>query len=378
VLVFVMPFASPASVRHAQKLLDCLVPISSLTGVIVDARVDVTRYGGRASRATTVPSLHYLSDRRPLSWSLLLWLTKLFVIWLRCLTAIVAHRKTYRYLVCFLGSYHAPLLLIARVAGLKTILFEPGTDVVLARQGYRGLAGSVAVSLLSAAQRSMRRLANTWVVESPNVVAQMGVVTTRARIRVANLYVDMSAYSGALPPSERSRVVAFVGRLATGKRVVEFLEAARLLRDARIHFEIVGDGPLRDIVDRALDSSDLRHVERHTWLSESELARRLQLYKLLVLPSDAEGLPNTLLEAMAARTPVLASGVGAIPDVVTHGVSGFILSEPTAAAIAAAIGAAIDRDDLDVIAEHARRQVRDRYSRSASQGRWDAILRELA
>jgi glycosyltransferase involved in cell wall biosynthesis len=66
-------------------------------------------------------------------------------------------------------------------------------------------------------------------------------------------------------------------------------------------------------------------VEIRYTRDRAELARTLRAMDLLVFPSLWDGLPNALLEGMALARPVLASAVGAIPEVLEHGVNGFLV-----------------------------------------------------
>ena len=63
----------------------------------------------------------------------------------------------------------------------------------------------------------------------------------------------------------------------------------------------------------------------HGWVSHDILPDCFNQMKLLIIPSDTEGLPNVMLEAMACGTPVLANPVGAIPDLIIEGKTGFIM-----------------------------------------------------
>ena len=89
---------------------------------------------------------------------------------------------------------------------------------------------------------------------------------------------------------------------------------------------IIGDGPLNDQIHEKLVRSDISgNVILTGWVRHDELPRYLNEFRLLVLPSDTEGLSNIMLEAMACGTPVLSTPVGAIPDFITDGKTGFLM-----------------------------------------------------
>ncbi|MHB1568014.1 MAG: glycosyltransferase family 4 protein [Solirubrobacteraceae bacterium] len=119
--------------------------------------------------------------------------------------------------------------------------------------------------------------------------------------------------------------VGFVGRLAQEKDPLAFVALANDCRDLPLRFHIAGDGPLAGPVRRRrrrrrLEDSVLLHGFRE---DVEQLYRELDV---VVVPSTADGRPNVALEALAMGVPVLASPVGSLPEIVTHGVNGFLCS----------------------------------------------------
>ena len=135
----------------------------------------------------------------------------------------------------------------------------------------------------------------------------------------------------ALPePTDTERVphlVAFTGKLCEQKGIFELLQATVGLRrefpDLRV--ECAGDGDL-DEVERCVNSMGLAaHVRLHGWIGGRRRGELLARASVFVLPSHAEGLPVSLLEAMAAGCAVVASSVGGIPAVVEDGFNGLLV-----------------------------------------------------
>jgi glycosyltransferase involved in cell wall biosynthesis len=117
--------------------------------------------------------------------------------------------------------------------------------------------------------------------------------------------------------------VAFVGRLVPVKGIVYLAEAIRILdtEGFKGHFIIVGDGPEKD----KLEALRLSNSKIHFLGFRRDPTKYLQAADLLVLPSLGEGCPNVVLEAFACGKPVVASGVGGVPDLVQNGVNGMIV-----------------------------------------------------
>ncbi len=378
ILLFVMPFAAQAGVKHTEKLIDCLAPGCRELRIVGDRRITLPHRSSHISRQGRIPTLHHLPPRRTLRHTLL-WLLRLAVILLRASWAVVETRREIDIVICFQSLYYTPVLLMARLLGKQTIVFEAGDDVANAVIGYHGRPWAATLVRGFRLLRCLnRRLTHICAVESLYLVAPMGLEPYRAKLRVAHLFVDRDCYRMIVPLPLRRPIVGFVGRLSTGKGIRELLEAAASMRGHGISFVVVGDGPLREEIREALRRPELAHVELVGWAAQDELVAHLNRFRLLVLPSASEGLPNVVLEAMACGTPVLATPVGGIPDLITHEVTGFILDDCEPLTIERGIRFALDHSDLAEIAERGRQHVLARYSRGAAGERWRLLLQALS
>jgi glycosyltransferase involved in cell wall biosynthesis len=113
------------------------------------------------------------------------------------------------------------------------------------------------------------------------------------------------------------------------------LEAQPALRD-RLRLALVGDGPLRAQCRAQLEAAGASDL---AWLpgERSDVPELLRAFDCFVLPSLAEGISNTILEAMASGLPVIATDVGGNADLVGHGSTGLVVPAADAHALAAAI-----------------------------------------
>jgi len=158
----------------------------------------------------------------------------------------------------------------------------------------------------------------------------------------------------------------YIGRLAREKGLYEMLQGLHLARelgvDARL--TVAGQGAEEDRLQRYAVALGIAH--RVTFTGPVFGADKVNLLAgadAMLLPSYSEGLPYALLEAMAAGVPVIATPVGAIPDVVTPGTHGFLVPVRDGAAIAEALALmAGDRDKLSWMSRACRRRVRAAYS----------------
>ena len=134
------------------------------------------------------------------------------------------------------------------------------------------------------------------------------------------------------------RVIALVGRLSSPKTPNIFVDAAAavLRKHPDTRFLIIGDGAKREAlasqIERLGISSDVLMLGLRT-----DIAELLAVSDIVVHSSLREGLPKTVLEAMAAYRPVIGTNVGGVPAVVDDGVTGLLVEASNAEAMAAAI-----------------------------------------
>ncbi len=121
-------------------------------------------------------------------------------------------------------------------------------------------------------------------------------------------------------------VVGMVANFSADKDHELFVAMAERVRVRRAdaHFVLVGNGPLRETVQRSVMQRGLGDAFRFA-LNCKDAAPLYAAFDVAVLTSKTEGLPNTVLEAMAAGRPVVAAKVGGVPEVVAHGDTGMLV-----------------------------------------------------
>lgn len=235
---------------------------------------------------------------------------------------------------------------LGRIAAVAThtkaaVVYTPHCFAFLANMGaartvaYRALervAGRVGDTILVSRweylggwDASVLRPRHAWII--PNGIAMDGALAAAA--------AQLSDRRDGAAPRLEAPTIGTVTRLQRAKGVDVFLEMAAKVRgrahDAR--FVIVGDGPdedaLRSQAER-LGLADSCEFVGHS----NDVAGHLARFDVFVLSSRWESHPLALLEAMAARLPVVATAVGGVPEIVRHGIDGILVppNDPGAAA----------------------------------------------
>jgi glycosyltransferase involved in cell wall biosynthesis/SAM-dependent methyltransferase len=139
-------------------------------------------------------------------------------------------------------------------------------------------------------------------------------------------------------------IVGFSGRWSEEKDPVTFVEIARRSMHLPIRFVMTGTGAMRHDIEAAIRTAALPDKFFHLIGEVDDVLPWLRSYDILVLPSRLDGRPVVVLEALALGVPVVASRVGALPELIADGVNGFLCTP----------------GDVDAFAESLERLARDR------------------
>jgi glycosyltransferase involved in cell wall biosynthesis len=209
------------------------------------------------------------------------------------------------------------------------------------------------------------------------------------RVRVIHNAIDPDRFADPDPlyraklkryfRAPRARIVGAAGRLSPEKGFDVLVGAARrvLRADPSVGFVLFGEGPCR---------TELMHKVHAAGLAGSfvlagfraDLDPFLSHLDLLVLPSHTEGLPNVVLEACAAGTPVVATAVGGNVHLLEPEVNGLLVAPGRADELAAAVVRLLRDPALAArLGAAGRRLVHARFSQQARVQRFEALYRRL-
>jgi len=216
-----------------------------------------------------------------------------------------------------------------------------------------------------------------WTLGLPDVVVVLAQVELRAyrefvpRQEVVALPNGIDCRPYSVVPTvqstpDRPLQLVYIGRVAREKGLYETMQGLRLAHELGVDARLIvaGSGPEESRLRRYAQALGI--APRVCFVGPIFGTDKVKLLfgaDVMVLPSYSEGLPYALLEAMAAGVPVIATPVGAIPDVVSDGIHGYLVPPRDGKAIAEALAMLSgDREKLAWMSRACRRRVRAAFS----------------
>ena len=281
---------------------------------------------------------------------------------------------------------------IARAAALGSGKARPPI-VVHTFHGHvlKGYFDPARTAVFRQVERNLARASDVLVAVSPEVrdeLVEQGVAP-REKFAVIRLGIPLEERLGDTTADLDYRrlygiprdafIVGWVGRMTGVKDTGAVLEIVRGTRERGIDavLVMVGDGPDRERLEQL--AHDLG-IARATYFVgyQSEVAGYYRLFDAFLLPSVNEGTPVSAIEALASGTPVVATRVGGVPDVVRDGVDGFLVETGDVEGAAERLGIlAADPALRARLGESGRARVLERYSVARLVDDVDRLYRSL-
>ena len=208
-----------------------------------------------------------------------------------------------------------------------------------------------------------------------------------SRVTMVPNGIDTDAWSPVVPDAVLradcgipvdAMVAGAIGNLYPVKRHIDLVRALPLMKAAcpNIHVVILGRGDQKAILEREADS--LGVADRLHLPGFQEDARRwLNIMDCFVMPSESEGMPLSLLEAMSAQLPVVVTAVGGIPEVVMHEESGWLVPAHHPDILAKTlIHVLTNPSQARVVAKRARARIESRFSADAMGHAYGVLYRQ--
>ena len=370
VAVVSYPWSSMAPYKFLSDLAAILDPLCASVLVITGNTDRIVRPSARIRVVDIGIGMHLLHDVKPTFYSALLWFAKSVLVQLKVSIELIRARKDVDIILFYAAHpYYLLSLLTAKILRKKTI------EIIT-----RSKPVALIPRLLCVQDTLLFRLLDGVSPQSASLIRGIGIDRHRTPILpVGARFIDTSRYVPQKRLSERKNVVGFIGRFKKEKGTVDFVRAIPAIAREKVDvaFFIGGAGDLTGwVVDECarLKAQGI-DVTVTGWIGD-DLPERLNELKLLVLPTRTDAVPTILLEALACGTPVLATPIGGIPDIIEEGETGFLLTngQPECIAETAAKVLALPDEELVRVVENATALVHARFSYSAAVERFKNLL----
>ena len=177
---------------------------------------------------------------------------------------------------------------------------------------------------------------------------------------------------------EKSLIIGIVATMRSWKGHAHLLEAAAALHRTDLHLLLVGDGPQRTNLEEQIQTLQLT-AQVTLPGNQENVVPWLQACDIFALPSYAnEGVPQSLMQAMACGVPVISTPVGSIEEIIQHAVTGLLVPPKDPVALAGALNTLLaDADLRSTLRQNALRFARQHFSLETMLDRMEAVIRPV-
>jgi starch synthase (maltosyl-transferring) len=273
------------------------------------------------------------------------------------------HRTTILHSFLFAGNAWGRMA--ARLAGVPIAIASERTDSPRRRK-REILVERLLAPLTQAYIVNSAAVGRTLAAQIPAAAGRISCIPNGIDLEAFDVDRDAAraALRGALGAGEEDRLVGIVGNLTPDKAHRDLLEAVARLGATRrsVRLVLLGEGALRPDIERQAERLGLA-PRVHLLGLRQDVPSLLSGLDLLVQASVREGMPNAVLEGMAAGLPIVATNVGGTAEALAEGACGVLIPSSDPETLSSALGSLLaDPGRAARLAAAARRRVEDRYS----------------
>lgn len=250
--------------------------------------------------------------------------------------------------------------LAAKWAGVKAVVSRKGLMLMKGHALYRLAYQHIVDRILTNSHQLKQEMSKfSWLSEEKITVIHNGVV-----IPQRTPLIEKKAIRQELGISTTVPLLAAGGRLCPQKGFNFLLEAVARVKQQipTLELMIMGEGESRQGLENLAEKLDITESV-HFLGHRSDVPRLLPAADLFVLSSLYEGMPNIVLEAMAAELPVVATAVNGVPELIEDGVSGILVESKNTPILADAIlNIMQDKEQMNIVAKNGRQRVETHFS----------------
>lgn len=368
IAIISFPWESNAPYKFLSNLIEILEPITERV-IIIDGNTERIKINSKKVDCLDIHvGLHYLKDKNPIIYSAVFWIIKCLYVQIAESIKLISVRNEINVVIFYMSyPYFILPFITSKILRKRTI-------EVITREKPRALSSKV----MSLQDHFVWTFIDGISPESEKLLCILNLKRYKKKfLPEGSRFIDIEYYKPKKSINERRNLVGFIGRIRKDKGIMEFIESIPLIkRDVpNVEFLIAGSGDLLDWVKEECRVLKLKglNIEVTGWIG-NDLPDYLSELKLLVLPTYADALPTIILEAMACGTPVIATSVGAISDIIVDCETGFLLEDRSPESISRKVVDSINRDDLSGVSNNARRLVEMKFSYKMAVNRWINIL----
>jgi glycosyltransferase involved in cell wall biosynthesis len=204
------------------------------------------------------------------------------------------------------------------------------------------------------------------------------------KLKIVHCGVDVDQYPYAQVKTQAAPEapvkLLYVGRLAAEKGVPVLLRSLIALKNEghRFHLTLLGDGPERSTLETEVKQHGLIQMVHFSGFASQEMVRDTLLESdVFILPSFAEGVPVSLMEAMACGVPVIGTNVGGVTELIEHGISGMVVAPSDEVALKSAILSYITQPELrESVRLAARNTIESNFNIKVEVDKLEHLIRE--
>jgi len=222
-----------------------------------------------------------------------------------------------------IGIYEIPHGFIAVLAG--KIMGVPSTVSVIGNPAYSKL------------RKGLRMKITMWILRNANYITVTGTNSkkflvskgiARDKIKVLPNTLDLSEFKKLNSVNKKYDIIS-LGRISPEKRIEQIVKIVYKMKERMptVKAAIAGTGPELPVICELISKLKLDgNIEILGYIPDNQLVDFYNSGRVFVLTSETEGFPRTILQAAACGTPVIASKVGDIDDIIDHGSNGFLIN----------------------------------------------------
>ena len=314
--------------------------------------------------------LDHFTNEIPKTLHNFIWILKSIIFQIKGSIELINSRKEFDVVIFYVAyPYFLLILITAKILRKRTL------EIIT-----RGYPTSFPENLFNLQNIILFELLDGISPESPQLIKILNLNKYSKKLLPDGArFIDILKFVIYTNIKKRDNIIGYVGRLEKEKGIEQFVEAIPLIfKEIKdVKFYIVGSGnKLPWIRKKCLEYQTELGVEISIfgWVEENILPHILNEIKLFILPSSSDGLPTRVLESMSCGTPVLATNVGGILDIIEDNVTGFLMKDNSPSCIAFHSIKALKYPEIEKISENGRNVIMRKYTYEACIKRYEKII----